>query len=405
MEISKIEVSQTPRGRSERSRRHVTQIHDLVRRGAANLGLEILELDRPEIKNSAAHRGNPVEHLNTLEEVIPGLIVPKTQSYDDWTREGGLPVVAKDTKEARGKGKYLIETPDQADRFRAWFEANAEGRQERVRATWAFQSFVENLGDRLTAFRVIADCTGHTLAGQLMYSHAKDGRTVVIQDRTPLFNAPRPYWWGEEDRSIAYEKDVRLARELTPNADLEIPEGEFFLAARAIAANRMFRRHTAAEMHARRELFDPKGGYVDPKGGSTARQGNSKKDDTVLIGGSIVLSGTPLSHPISDEEGRILEVHGLDPKHPRIPEKMERDSQAIARHLGVVDGTIKGLWFASDWVQDAEGKPQLMEVNYRPDMGAMSDHLGGMDLVNDFQAQLHALRSTFDNLAAVLRKQ
>ncbi len=417
-EIHSIEIGRPPQEGSERRRSHVTRIHDLIRRGAGSLGLAVVEGEGEERKNSAAYRGNPVTHLRDLASVIPGLNLPETLGFDEWLQAGSpTNFVAKDTNQAHGKGKYLLETPEQVAQLKRWVagEAKARGvvpenygyeqftagglkakRESDVRTGWAFQRFVDCPGGRLTAFRVIATCTGATLAGQLMYSHPKDGRPVTIQDRLPSFDAPRPNWWSEASRDDAYKHDVYIARKDFPTADLEIPKGDLYLGSRAIAANRMFRLITGQELESKGNLYDPKGNRYDPKS-------DTRRNFVEPIGGRIVLGGTPLSHPISHEEAAILEAHGLDPVRPRIPEEMEAQSQAIARYLGVRDGVIKGLWFASDWVQDEEGRAQLMEVNYRPDMGALQDHMGGMDIVNDFGAQQEALRRSFEDLAKRLR--
>ncbi|OGJ59409.1 hypothetical protein A2881_05470 [Candidatus Peribacteria bacterium RIFCSPHIGHO2_01_FULL_55_13] len=95
---------------------------------------------------------------------MPGIQTPPTLAYGDYNgRPSQKPIVMKNETMARGQGKYLIENPDQLQRFRAWMEAHGNPNE------WLAQDYLDTPGKAPTCYKVIVDCTGEIIASHISY--------------------------------------------------------------------------------------------------------------------------------------------------------------------------------------------------------------------------------------------
>lgn len=196
-----------------------------------------------------------------------------------------------------GHVKYRVTKPVQLDRFMAFLEKSGE---TIAPENFEIRRFVETPSDRYTSYRVIVDPNGEVLACALYYSsHSKNDAPRIIQrDR---FSDSRP---NSVPRFI--------------KNNLELPESPFYLGGEDVRSNSAC------------------GGKTIPLGGSNPR-------------------------PITHDEQRILEAHGIDPADARMPAKQIEVAQTIGRLVGRHVHLLTAVDFVGDYYS---------ETNFSPSGGA-----------------------------------
>ncbi len=132
--------------------------------------------------------GSPVYPNNARKAVqteqLPKIAFPSSKDVKDCTDDDfqNLPFVAASDEQC-GRGKYLIESPDQAQRLQA-FSRPADDAV--VSPPMELREYVPTPGDRYTSFRILTAPTGDILAAGLLYSgHRKTQRRVTVDGFVP----------------------------------------------------------------------------------------------------------------------------------------------------------------------------------------------------------------------------
>lgn len=361
MEINQIEIGRVPsREWTEGSIPTIYRQLQDIRARAQEAGLGIVDADYEERGGSTQHRGDMMKHLRRVETSVEtsaeDVQVPATRTWDKWSTNPSLPIVAKRATASQGLSKYLLENEEQKQRFIEWAQSERGTAAGIPTGEWIFQEFKECPGDRPASYRVMVDCTGDILASSLMYTHPNHPITQVQLGDRP--NATRAI----------------------PEAPLEDWTDPRYLGARSIVSNRMFRNSS--------QMIRPKG----------SPQIVSVRDQ---IGGRVVLDRMENSHPIDEVDASVLTAHGLDAQNPRLPHDLRQQSGRIGELLGMEEGTIKALWLGLDFVQDGKGKKWYLEANYRPEAFAIRDYHGGMNKMTEGQAREWMLDRVFENIKRV----
>src|SRR3989344_48059 len=127
-------------------------------------GVPVRKAGRVEGASKSSPRPPFFEEIEFLRQHVPGIQTPPTLAYGDYNgRPSQKPIVMKNETMARGQGKYLIENPDQLQRFRAWMEAHGNPNE------WLAQDYLDTPGKAPTCYKVIVDCTGEIIASHISY--------------------------------------------------------------------------------------------------------------------------------------------------------------------------------------------------------------------------------------------
>lgn len=332
-----------------------------VQNTGTELGLEFAEtVDFPDAvgdEEFTARGGSTtdLDEMRLIGTIDPTIKIPRVELFDEFDQNPHFPVVAKPHllmgtpwHTTQGDKKFLIETPEQWRRFRAflmsselpfppdskWEGYQAVSNSARLgKDAFYFQDFVETPSDRYTSVRVMVTATGHILASSLLYSSGRKGEEALLAS-------------DSEDYCPAPGEDMTVF--------LTLPNSPVFLGAKAIFSN----RH--------------------------------------MGGGGIVLSPTVSSKPASDSEKTILREHGFDSESPILPEELARASSSIAQKFGKKKGLVVGI----DWIRGKDGTWHYLETNVQPGVKTYVDaNMRGEG--NEAEAMLEIYKTALRDIAGL----
>ena len=246
---------------------------------------------------------------------IPGVNIPETESFEEFSANPHFPVLAKlkalalTNPNSGGQYTYMLEDERQWERMRGWFDHVAPTGD--LRPHFAFNRFIETPGDRYTSYRVLASAHGNILAAGLTYSsHTKQDALVT----------------AEHPEKKELELTLKGCAGTNYFSLLSATESPFYIAARKVTSN----------------LFG---------GGSV-----------------IVLNPTEKSKQATDDEKHILEAHGIDPEDPRLPDDLVAPSIEIAKTIGRRRHPYVGI----DFIQGGDETKYYLETNTGPGLEVYS---------------------------------
>lgn len=308
-----------------------------LQRVGEELGLQVVEaagfpdaLEGNEF-TVRGHASSDIEEIEAVRQIDAAIQIPRIEFFDEFDHAPHFPVVAKPYllrgtpwHTSQGKEKFLIETPEQWRRLRAFllekqlyfpqgtaWEGRYADNQPLGKDAFYFQEFVETPSDRYTTVRVMVTATGHILASSLHYSHTQKGQEATLRQDSTRWNPG-------------------LGGDLT--GFLTLPNSPVYLDSKAVFSNR------------------------------------------AMGGDGIVLNPNGSSKAANAEEQGILEAHNFDPRSPKLPDELARLSSLIAQQYGKRKGLVVGI----DWIQGEDGKWRYLETNVQPGVKTYIDaNMGG----------------------------
>ena len=284
---------------------------------AKDLGLRISEsYSGGLIPIGASEKFKPDEMLKKAREVLPDIMIPETQTYYQYLRNPYFPVLMKFIYAQRGDYKFLIESEDQLEKMKRFFNSaeltdDGGGREsfnqrEGLAEDFEAQQFIETPGDRYTSYRVLITGEGKIIASEMYYSEPKDSMPILQEESKGL--------------GTIWSKSL---------FDYFVDSGSYsFLGSKAITSNR-------------------------------SRGGNG-----------IVLDSNEYSKSLAMDDAVVLRDHGLDESKPLLPNEIKEQSRALARGFTGRAGLVMGI----DWIQESgTGKYYFLEVNPGPGHEALRD--------------------------------
>lgn len=304
-----------------------------------NLWLRVNTADEPE-NNEVSILGKWKLKKNweveLIKEEIPELLIPKTQSFDQYNVTPYFPVILKYIYAQRGEYKYVIDTPEQLNKLGRFFlDSSLDKRlnqRNSLRTGFDIQELIETPSERFTSYRILVTLNGDILATELYYSN-KPNPSDIIQEDISI--------WDMRPSSNLFDYFVA-------------PDSPVFLASRNVLSNR------------------------------------SQK------GTGIVLNRNSWSKPINPEEEKILIAHGLDPKNPKLPEKLREQCSIIAKKLGLQRWVVMGI----DFIQKVGTDDYYyLETNPWPWSGAFMDtYLDKYGGLSEEEIQIEMLKVALDKI-------
>jgi hypothetical protein len=328
------------------------------------------------------------EEESEVMTAVPDVLIPPTVAYDAYSQAPHFPVLAKAKGASGGRGKYLLEEPDQWYKFDTWMnggrwrqadervmqayealrldlaaaapgtpeavvlEARVKRQQKRIEEyeypmsalannlidLYEYQQFINTPSDRYTSYRILVSANGTILAGSLYCSAATKNDSALLTDPQRIENLG----------SLGTDLSDFLVN----------PASLVYLGAKKILSNQS--------------------------------QG----------GNGIVLGPTAASKPMTESDRPILLAHGINPDNPKIPPEIADKSRIIGQTLGPRHGIVMGI----DWLQE-EGTNNFycLEKNRGPGPVAYADaHLGGVadDPFQIINARLEMEKAALHSLMA-----
>lgn len=165
------------------------------------------------VEGGRSKRDNPDVEFSKLRAAIPDIQIPRTSTYEEFSKAPFFPVMVKHTGLNRGEGKYVLDNVSQWERMKCWIVANVSAEDI---GQFAFQELVPTPGDFYTSYRVLISCTGTVLACSLIYSGNKK---------------------SEEEKCVRASREGGEGAILSSIELLEMPSSPYFLDARRAVSN------------------------------------------------------------------------------------------------------------------------------------------------------------------------
>ncbi len=355
---------------------------------AGKLGISVV-IAEPEEQGPEDYivRGRPLtreQEEAELREAVPEVLIPTTQSFEDYSANPYFPVLAKMKESALGMYKYLLEEPNQWEKLRTFLTGDGDLLKVSEEDRQAYQSVLDQL----------AAAQGTPRAGD-METYKAEWDDYIRRVKNPLPESMRNYLRNK----FEFQKFVETPSERYTSYRVLVTANGTVLASSLYYSGITGSEGTLTKNQTLEELGMPGNDLTDflVTPGSLVYLGARNVLSNQNQGGrGIVLNPNDSSKPIVTEDRAILEAHGLDTNNPQLPDTIHEQSKLIGRSLGRRRGVLVGI----DWLQEVgSGKFYYLETNSGPGAVAYADaYLGGADNLSMVDANVTMQKAALETL-------